>query len=154
MSNKLSKKFDKDNIGLYRDGGLSVFKNYNGHQNDKVWKEMVDLFKQHHLNLEIIYNLEILDYLDITFDLTTGLFKPYNKTNNIPRYVNSKSNHPPSILKEIPKSVLKRISSNFCNEQVFNAAAPFYNDILDKGGSSEKLPFEKEQYTHERTVYT
>ena len=29
---------------------------------------MVDLFKQHHLNLEIIYNLEILDYLDITFD--------------------------------------------------------------------------------------
>ena len=115
---------------------------------------MVDLFKQHHLNLEIIYNLEILDYLDITFDLTTGLFKPYNKTNNIPRYVNSKSNHPPSILKEIPKSVSKRISSNFCNEQVFNAAAPFYNDILDKGGSSEKLPFEKEQYTHERTVYT
>ena len=115
---------------------------------------MVDLLKQHHLNLEIIYNLEILDYLDITFDLTTGLFKPYNKTNNIPRYVNSKSNHPPSMLKEIPKSVSKRISSNFCNEQVFNTAAPFYNDILDKGGSSEKLPFEKEQYTHEKTVYT
>ena len=54
---------------------------------------MVDLFKQHHLNLEIIYNLEILDYLDITFDLTTGLFKPYNKTNNIPQNVNAKSNH-------------------------------------------------------------
>ena len=45
MLNELSKKFDKDNIGLYRDHGLSVFKNYNGHQNDKVWKEMIDLFK-------------------------------------------------------------------------------------------------------------
>ena len=90
---------------------------------------MIDLFKQHHLNLEIKCNLKIIDYLDITFDLTTGLFKPYNKTNNIPRYVNAKSNHPPSLLKEILKSVSKRISLNSCNEQVFNAAAPFDNDI-------------------------
>ena len=49
MLNELSKKFDKDNIGLYRDDGLSVFKNNNGHQNDKVWKEMIDLFKQDYL---------------------------------------------------------------------------------------------------------
>ena len=64
--------------------------------------------------------------------------------------LNAKSKHSPSILKEIPKSVSKRISSNSCNEQVFNAAAPFYNDILDKCGYSEKLTFEKEQYTQER----
>ena len=42
---ELSKKFDKDNFGLYRDYGLSIFKNYNGHQNDKVRKKMIDLFK-------------------------------------------------------------------------------------------------------------
>ena len=47
---ELSKNFDKDNIGLYRDDGLSVFKNYNGHENDKVQKEMIDLINQHHLN--------------------------------------------------------------------------------------------------------
>ena len=116
MLNELSKKFDKDNIGLNRDDGLSVFKNYNGHQNDKVRKEMIDVFKQHHLNLEIKCNLKIVDYLDITFDLTTGFFKPYNKTNNIPRYVNAKSNHPPSILKEIPKFVSKRILILFNNK--------------------------------------
>ena len=34
MSNELSKQFVKDNIGLYRDDGLSAFQNYNGHQND------------------------------------------------------------------------------------------------------------------------
>ena len=39
---------------------------------------------------------------------------------------------------------------NFCNEQVFRVAAPFYNDILGKCGYSEELTFEKEQYTHER----
>ena len=39
------KKFGKDNIGLYRDDGLSVFKNHNSYQKDKVRKEMIDLFK-------------------------------------------------------------------------------------------------------------
>ena len=28
---KLSKKFDKDSFGLYRDDGLSIFKNHDGH---------------------------------------------------------------------------------------------------------------------------
>ena len=152
MLKELSRKFGKDSIGLYGDDGLSVFKNYNGNQNDKVRKGMIDLFKQQHLNLEIKFNLKIVDYLDITFDLTTGLFKPYNKTNNIPRYVNPKSIHPPSILKEIPKSLSKRISSSSCNEQGFNAAAPFYKNILDKCWCSEKLTFEKKQYTHERRI--
>ena len=46
--------------------------------------------------------------------------------------------------------VSKRISSNSCNEQVFNAAAPFYNNILDKCGYSEKLTFEKEPCIHKR----
>ena len=69
MLNKLSKKFDKDNIGLCRADGLSV-KWY-----DKVMKEMIDLFKQHHLNLEIKCNLKIIDYLNIMSDLTAELFK-------------------------------------------------------------------------------
>ena len=43
MLNEVSNKLDKDNIGLCRDDGLSFLKNYNGHQNDKVRKEMIDL---------------------------------------------------------------------------------------------------------------
>ena len=43
---------------------------------------MIDLFKQNDLNLEIKCNLKIVDDLDM-FDLTTGLFKPYNKTNDM-----------------------------------------------------------------------
>ena len=31
----------KDNIGLYRDDGLSVFKYHNAHQTDKVRNEMI-----------------------------------------------------------------------------------------------------------------
>ena len=36
--NELSKKFDKDDIGLFRNDGLSVFKNYNGHKIVKFGK--------------------------------------------------------------------------------------------------------------------
>ena len=126
------------------DDEVSVFKNGNGHQNDKVRKEMIDLFKQHHLNLKIKCNLKIVDYLDIIFGLTAGLFKPYKKTNNIAQYVDLKSKH--------PKSVSKRISSNSCNGQVFNATAPFYNNILDKCGYSEILTFEEEQYIYGKKI--
>ena len=53
-------------------------------------------------------------------------------------------------MKEIPKSVSKRVSSNSCYEKVSNATAPFYKDMLDKCWYSEKLTFEKEQHAHER----
>ena len=107
MLNKLSKKFDKDNIELYRDDELSVSYYDNGHQNNKVWRKMIYIFKRHHLSLGIKSNLN-LDYLNIT----------YNKTNSIPRYVNGKSDHPLSILKEVLKSLSKCISSNSCSKHV------------------------------------
>ena len=31
MLDMLSKLFEKNSIGLYRDDGLSIFRNYNGH---------------------------------------------------------------------------------------------------------------------------
>ena len=127
---------------------MCEFENHNGHQNDKVREEMIDLFKQHHLNLQIKCNLNILDYLDITFDLTTGLFKPYNKTKNISRYVTAKSNHVPSILKEIPKSVSNVFRRILVMNRFSMLLHRFFNDILDKCRYSEKLTFEKEQYTH------
>ena len=34
LLNKISEKYDKNNIGLYRDDGLSVFKNKSGTQLD------------------------------------------------------------------------------------------------------------------------
>ena len=54
------------------------------------------------------------------------------------------------MLKEIPKSVSKRILSSSCNEQVCNVAATIGGNIFDKCGYSEKLTLKKEQYTHKR----
>ena len=49
----IRKKYLKEKIGLYRDDGLSVFKNQTGHHNDKVRKELIRIFQYHHLKLEI-----------------------------------------------------------------------------------------------------
>ena len=78
----IGEKLNKDNIDLYRDDRLACFKNNNGHQNDKIRKELIKIFQTHGLKLEIKCNLKSVDYLDITFDFNTGPYRPYRKPNN------------------------------------------------------------------------
>ena len=52
-------------------------------------------------------------------------------------YIHTKSNRPPSILKQIPKSVSNRLSSHSANEDVFNKSAPLFNRSLERSGYSE-----------------
>ena len=149
LLHSIGEKFNKDNIGLYRDDGLACFKNNNGHHNDKIRKELIKIFQTHGLKLEIECNLKNVDYLDITFDLNTGSYRPYRKPNNGTRYINTKSNHPPSILKQIPAAISKRISTNSSNKQIFQNAAPYYNNILKDCECKEKIQFQ--QHEHQQT---
>ena len=104
----IREKLNKDNIGLYRDDGLAYFKNNNGHQNEKIRKELIKIFQTHGLKSKIKCNLKSVDYLHITFDLNTESYRSYRKPNNDTRYINAKSNHPPSILKkQIPAAIFK-----------------------------------------------
>lgn len=70
----MAQKFNKNNIDLYRDEGLAVFKNINGHQADKIRKEFQQLFKKFALSLEVEYNLKIVNYLDVTLNLNNGTY--------------------------------------------------------------------------------
>ena len=133
----------KECIGLYRDDGLGVLRNANGHDSDKIRKKLIQLFKTNGLSIEIKCNLKTVDFLDITFDLNNGIYKPYNKPNNDPLYINTESNHPPQIIKQIPQSISKRISTNSATEEIFNEAAPQYNNILERCGYTENLKYEK-----------
>ena len=73
-------------------------------------KNIITLFKNEGLGITIDTNLTETDFLDVTFNLATGKFFPYRKPNNIPLYINVKSNHPPSIIKDLPKMINKRLS--------------------------------------------
>ena len=80
----------------------------------------------------------------MTFDLNTGIFKPYIKPNDIPLYVNRQSNHPPSIIKQIPTGVNKRLSSISSNEEVFKNALPIYQDSLKRSGYDFNFKYDPE----------
>ena len=116
----------------------------NGHEIDLIRKKLEQLLKKHRLSIQIKCNLKSVDFLDITFNLKDESYKPFNKPNNEPLYINTESNHPPTIIKQIPESVSKRLSANSSNESIFNAAAPYYNEILEKCGYKDKLTYQKE----------
>ena len=49
---------------------------------------------------------------------------------------------PPSVLKNIPDAINKRLSKISCNESVFNSAIPAYQEALEKSGYKHKLIFD------------
>ena len=78
-------------------------------------------------------------------DLILGTYKPYNKPNNQPLYINKQSNHPPNTIKNIVTGVNKRLSDISSNETIFNEAAPLYQKALDDSGYNVKLKYNKEE---------
>jgi len=139
--NELSKHFDKDDIGLYRDDGLCCFRNLSGPQMDKVKKKIIKIFKDNGLAITTECNLTVTDFLDVTLDLRNNKYYPFRKPNSDPLYINAKSNHPPSIIKQIPTMIGQRISENSCSIEEFNKAAPVYNKALENSGFAETITY-------------
>ena len=92
---KISEICNKGNIGLYRDDGLSIFRNKSGTQLEKMKKKLQRLFKEHDLEITAESNLKIVNYLDVTFNLKDGTFRPYHKPDDQIQYIHTESNHPP-----------------------------------------------------------
>ena len=139
------KDLDKNmNVGLYRDDGLINCSNLTPRQVELLKKKICLVFKKYNLRITIDANLKTVNFLDITMDLNSELFKPYTKPNDKPLYVNKQSNHPPSIIKKIPLAVNRRLTSISANEEVFRQAAPPYQAALISSGYSHALKFEPE----------
>ena len=75
-----------------------------------------------------------VDLLDITLDLWTGIYRPYRKPNSSIKYLHKDSNHPPSIMKNLPKSTQIRLTNNSMSEETFKEAAWPYNAALKENG--------------------
>ena len=71
----------------------------------KTRKELHKVFEQFGLKITAEANLLVVNFLDVTFDLATGKYKSYRKHNDDPLYIHKYSNHPPSILRQLPASV-------------------------------------------------
>ena len=138
---KLTSTYPNGNIGLYRDDGLAVFKNMSTRSFDKRRKDFSKILGELGLQITAQSNLKIVNYLDVTLNLSTGKFCPYRKPDNYPLYINAKSNHPPSIIKHLPATISTRISSLSCDPHEFNKASQVYNDALKTSGYRESLQY-------------
>ena len=133
--------FPDINFGLYRDDGLGFTIGINNSQLERIKKSIIQLYKRNDLNITIDMGLAQVDFLDITMNLENGKFWPYRKPNNEPLYINKLSNHPPSIVKELPKMIEKRVSELSCNAVEFEKCKPVYEEALARSGYSCKLEY-------------
>ena len=102
------------------------------------------------LNISINTNLKICNFLDVTLNLSDGTYYPYRKPNNETLYIDSNSNHPPTIIKHLPAAIGRRIPDISSSKELFNQAKPHYKSALKQGGHDEKLMFteRKKPATH------
>lgn len=140
---KMRQLFPFINFGLYRDDGLGTYKNLSKQQITRIEKKVIQLFNELELKITVNTRLQNVDFLDVSLNLDEDTYKPYRKPNDRPVYISKQSNHPPTILKQLPKMINDRLSRNSCNKQVFDEATGVYNEALRNSGYKTKLEFKK-----------
>lgn len=154
LLNTISNKYGNC-FGLYRDDGIGVVRE-TPRRAECIKKDLCAIFRHHGLKITIETNKKVVNFLDVTLDLTKGTYRPYTKDNSQPAYVHRLSNHPPQILKNIPASINKRLSEISSDQEMFNKAAPTYQTALRQSGYTYQLKFEPtplNRDTRRRTRY-
>ena len=96
MLSLIGNKYNPNNIGLYKDGRMTVFKNTSGPQSENIKKTFQKMFKNKGLDIIIYCNMKIVHYLNVTLNLNNGSYHPYKKYHP---YIHVNSDHPASLLK-------------------------------------------------------
>ena len=86
-------------------------------------------------------NLKTVNFLDVTQNLKKHTFEPYKKENDTPIYKHTSSNHPPSIIKQIPKSINRRLSDHSSNIDIFNKNIHIYENALKNSVYKQTLEY-------------
>ena len=138
----IANEYGLNTAGLYRDDGLCCFHNISGPQSEKIKKNLINIFKdKFNLKITIRTNLKVVNFLDVTLNLADNSFQPYRKPGDSPLYINIDSNHPPNIIKSIPKMISNRINNISSSKESFDRAAPFYNNALNSCGFKDRIAF-------------
>ena len=145
LLNNLAERFGKESVGLYRDDGLLIRKGTGGRQADQVRKDLHRMFNEFDLKVTAQINNHQVNFLDVTFNLNEENYHPYRKPNNDPLYIDSRSNHPPNIIKQLPKSINDRLSALSSDEKSFKASAPLYENALSRTNHNIKLEYSDKQ---------
>ena len=124
---------------------MGVLKSGNGPQTERVKKLLTKIFKDNGLKITIKMKMHEVNFLDVTFNILEGTYKPYKKPEDKTMYINKESNHPEYIKKELPNMIQARLSAISSNEKVFKEAVGNYQQALINSGYKEKLEFHKKK---------
>ena len=73
---------------------------------------------------------KIVNFSDLTFNLANGTYRPYRKANEFLLYINTSSNHPRQVIKQLPTSINEQLGNNPSSEEIFNASKYEYETAL------------------------
>ena len=133
---RLATIIKKSDCVLYRDDGLVILRNVNGQQIDRTRKNLIKIFKDVGFSIDIETNSKVIDFLDITFNLSNDIYNLYKKPNDTLLYINKSSNHPPQIINQLPRIICDRLSRNTSNKEVFNTFKEQYEKVLKRSDDS------------------
>ena len=80
-------------------------------------------------------------YLDVTLNLNDGSCRPYKKPIDEANYIHVNFDHPTFILKQLPMSIEKRLSSLSLSKGIFEETVPYYEQYLSNFGYKENLNY-------------
>jgi hypothetical protein len=86
-------------------------------------------------------NYKTVNFLDVTLNLTNESYKPRRKPNNDLLYIHKESNHPPSITKQLPAAINRRIASLSSDKQTFDSFVSTYDNALKQSNYNTKLQY-------------
>ena len=142
LLDQISNRIKEIDSGLYRDDGLAVAET-TPRNIEKLRQKIVKILNEFGLKITSTANLKVVQFLDVTLDLSNECYKPYIKPGDRPIYVNKQSNHPPAVLENIPLAVNKRLCSISSSKEIFDAAAPLYQTELKRAGYDYKLEYKE-----------
>ena len=146
----MREKFPNINFGLYRDDGLGTIRNTPKTTLTRLTKDIFKLFKtEFGLSITMDTNLTIVNFLDVTFNLSTNRYYPYRKPNDQPIYIHKESNHPPHVTKQLPNSVNKRLNDISCDKVAFETSKREYEKALSNSCLKPKLSYEEKSNQNE-----
>ena len=129
--------------GKFRDDGLGV-SSATPRQIEQIKKKICEVYRKHGLSITVEANKKVVQFLDVELNLEKETFKPFIKPNDVPLYVHQDSDHPPTVLKNIPAAINRRISALSSNEEMFESVAPIYQEALNNAGYKYKLKYDPE----------
>ena len=141
LLNKITSMVGFGNIGLYRDDGLGIIEQTSGTHRERLKKKIIKAFNTIGFKITIDIGSTSSDFLDVSLNLLRNHYQVYSKPNTKLIYINKKSNHPPSVRKQLPKMIENRLINTSINENTFNTTKSIFQTALNNANYNYSLQY-------------